>query len=479
MQYDVILIGGFADEQGRPIGPYRLRTSLEQAGYSTLVIDSAPLLSQDQMNELLDCAITDQTKVIGISTIWFQQNNIGISSTYNKTTHWYHPDFFKKLQEKWPRIKLVAGGTSLGPLNDINFNFYVTGFADLAIVKLLDDITNGTNEIKYSLANGRKEISADKQYPVQDMDRLETVWKLEDNWLPHQPIPLEISRGCIFKCSFCTHPFLGKKSYEYIRSSESLASELKRNYELFGTTRYLLIDDTFNDSVEKIERLLRAIDTAKLPNFECVCYIRPEMLVTKPEMIPLLKQLGLRGGFVGLESFGAEARVSVGKGMDVERVMAALARTKEETGVKWQTGFIVGLPGDTPDMLWKYTERLKHEKIISSWATMPLAIGGTSVFMKNPEKFGFTFENNDPCNWINNVGMTAKQAVQLAIEIDKSSIGYQYVSGWHIGTHWFHNTPASMLNGVLGEFKYRGSVARDSALARTNMLLDYLKSNKK
>jgi hypothetical protein len=75
--------------------------------------------------------------------------------------------------------------------------------------------------------------------------------------------------------------------------------------------------------------------------------------------------------------------------------------------------------------------------------------------------------------------MTAKQAVQLAIEIDKSSIGYQYVSGWHIGTHWFHNTPASMLNGVLGEFKYRGSVARDSALARTNMLLDYLKSNKK
>lgn len=41
MEYDVILIGGFADDSGRPIGPYRLRTALEQSGYSTLVIDSA------------------------------------------------------------------------------------------------------------------------------------------------------------------------------------------------------------------------------------------------------------------------------------------------------------------------------------------------------------------------------------------------------------------------------------------------------
>ena len=70
------------------------------------------------------------------------------------------------------------------------------------------------------------------------MDELETEYELEDNFKDFQPLPLEVSRGCIFKCAFCSHPFLGKKSYDYIRSPESLAKEIKRNYELFKTTRY-------------------------------------------------------------------------------------------------------------------------------------------------------------------------------------------------------------------------------------------------
>jgi hypothetical protein len=477
MEYDVVIIGGIPNDTGRPIGPYRLRTSLENAGYSALVVDCALVLRQQDLLKLLSYAITPRTRMIGISTIWFKKNTVGVAVLDEQNSDdWYNPEFFNLVREKWPWVKLVAGGSTLGPLNKIKFDYSITGYADNSIVVLLEDIINNTRKTKFSISTAVKTIDSDTFYPVQNTDEIETIWKPTDGWLPYQPIPLEVSRGCIFKCSFCNHPFLGKKSYEYIRSKESLASEMQRNYEMFGTTRYLLIDDTFNDSVEKLDRLLRAIEISKIPDFEFVGYIRPEMLVTKPEMIPMLAQLNIRGGFVGLESFGSKARMAVGKGMDIERVLEALAKTKDQTKVKWQSGFIVGLPGDTPDMLWNSVDRLKSDKIISCWNPTALQIGGTSLFMKQPEKYGYIFVNGDADNWINDVGMTASDAAKLAADIDRDSADHLYVSGWHIGPNWFHNASHKQLESKLGQLRYKG-LGRRTALARATDLMNLLKQN--
>lgn len=481
MEYDVILIGGLPQDTGRPIGPYRLRTSLEKAGYNALVVDFALYLNKKELMEVLSLSVTDRTRIIGISTIWFKKSTIGVALLDSHADDdWYCADFFAQVREKWPQIKLVAGGTTLGPLNGIKFDYLVSGYADNSIIVLLEDIINNTKKAKFSLyglSPGLKALNSDSLYPVENTDEIETIWKPSDAWAPHQPIPMEVSRGCIFKCSFCNHPFLGKKNYEYIRSKESLASEMRRNYEMFGSTRYLLIDDTLNDSVEKLDRLLRAVELSKLPNFEFVSYIRAEMLVTKPEMIPMLGQLGLKGGFVGLESFGAKARMAVGKGMDIERVLEALAKAKDQTDVKWQTGFIVGLPGDTPDSLWESFQRIKKDKILSAWNPTPLNIAGTSLFMQHPEKYGYTFEDGDSKRWINDVGMTAGQAAKLAIELDKDGAGHQFVAGWHIGPHWFHNATKEQMELPLGNFRYKGMGVK-TARQRFINLLNLLKSNK-
>lgn len=483
MEYDVILIGGLPQDIGRPIGPYRLRTSIEKAGYSALVIDSALYLNRKELMDLLSLSVTEQTKIIGISTVWFKKSTIGIALLGGQQVDqddWYLPDFFEQMRTKWPWVKFVAGGTTLGPMRNIKFDYVVSGYADNSIIVLLEDIINNTQNAKFSpykLYANVKALDSDSLYPVQNIDEIETIWKPTDGWLSHQPMPMEVSRGCIFKCSFCNHPFLGKKNYEYIRSKESLADEMRRNYEMFGTTRYLFIDDTLNDSIEKLDRLLRAIELSKIPNFECVAYIRAEMLVTKPEMIPMLGQLGLKGGFVGLESFGAKARMAVGKGMDIERVLEALASAQAQTDVKWQTGFIVGLPGDTPDMLWDSFQRIKKDKILLAWNPTPLNISGSSLFMQHPAKYGYTFEDGDSKRWISDVGMTAKQAAELTIELDKDGIGHQYVAGWYVSPHWFHNATKEQMELPLGNFRYKGMGIR-SAKQRASHLLNLLKSNK-
>ena len=60
-------------------------------------------------------------------------------------------------------------------------------------------------------------------------------------------LPLEVARGCIFKCNFCSFPLNGKGKGEAIRDFSYIRDELIENYELYGIEDYWLTDDTFND----------------------------------------------------------------------------------------------------------------------------------------------------------------------------------------------------------------------------------------
>ena len=430
--YNVIIVGGISfDVVGRALGPFRLRTALEDAGYPTKVIDYASALTEDQMLLLLEKLITDKTIVLGISSAWFDRMN------FSDANIWVNDSFFKKFRDKYPSINIVIGGTKLmaHPLLYHNTDWFLTGFSDISFVQLLH-------------STGIKIIQSDTYYKVENMDLLETVFKKEDNFLPHQPLTIEIARGCIFKCSFCTHPFLGKKSYDYIKTAENLAVEFKRNYELFGTTRYFFSDDTFNDSIEKIDRVKRAIDIAKLPSFEFVGYIKPELLVTTPEMIPMLKDIGLRGAHFGIESLNQRARKLIGKGMEVQKIFDVAEKLQTSNDVKINASLILGLPGDTVSDFnnWQSFLTENQERLFSSWKYHSLGItqSGYSLIEKNPLSYGYTVEpisNSVFFAWRNDTGLTSGQCLLIEQELNKQTNKVAKMAGWTLGSAWFFNIP--------------------------------------
>lgn len=457
-KYHAVVLGGILrDYAGRPLGPYRLRSACKRKGFEIKVIDFAWQLTSDRLLNILSAYITKETLVLGISNVWLSTSK-EVNDKESLVNRWIVPSFWKQFKIRFPWCKIVIGGTKPTLVQGAELlkpyaEWWLTGFSDIAFPKLLQHLQGNNPDLVYRTdADSTKIIQSDTHYKVSDMDELETFYEAEDRFKDFQPLPLEVSRGCIFKCAFCSHPFLGKKSYDYIRSPESLARELKRNYNLFGTTRYFITDDTFNDSIEKLDRLERAIDLSGIPDFNFVCYIRAELIASTPAMIPILKRLGCKGGTVGIESMNNYARRIIGKGMDIERVLDSLAKFKAETGVRLHTGMIVGLPGDQAEDAIKWHERFIADDIFSDWTFQQLGLiftdegEGLSLFEKNPGKFGYSLSvpKNDLTNqprsrgWINDVGATEKECKVAAEEISKLSEFTCKVGGFGVGDAWYH-----------------------------------------
>jgi hypothetical protein len=454
MTTHAIILGGILkDQTGRPLGPYRLRTALAKDGFRAEVIDYAWALREDELLILLQRYISKDTLILGISNIWFTTNAEKNNKELNR---WFTAKFFQIVKREWPWVKIVIGGTKTTLIQGAELlkspaDWWLSGFADIGLPKLLKFLSGQETDLKFRTdTDGTHIVNCDSHYRVVNMDDLETVYEADDRFHSFQPITLEVSRGCIFTCSFCAHPFLGKKSFEYIRTPESLAAELKRNYDLFGTTRYIITDDTFNDSMEKLERVARAIELSKIPDFEFVSYVRAELLVTKPEMIPMLKQLNCKGSFIGLESLNREARKIIGKGMDAERVISALENLKSATNTKIFASMIVGLPGDSLDDAYSWSERFKKEKLFSEWGFQNLGMNfdefgqGDSIFSKDPAKYGYSVSTNKnkgaqrSYNWTHQLGYTDKDAAQVANDINSQGRELAKAAGFGVAEYWFH-----------------------------------------
>lgn len=423
----VLLFGQRDEIGGRGLGGFRLRTVANRIGVDVLVVDSADHMTAEEILALL-IAVSQQSRIgfVGISTNWVDRAG----------TAYITREFLAKVRAAIPNVLLLAGGAR-SRRDDRLYDYIFTGFADSAFVEFVGCyVRGGVSEVHSSF----RQIYVDgRQYPV-DPQSIDTHLRLSDGFASHQPIPIEISRGCVFSCSFCRFPHQGKLDYTYQRTPVHIATEFKRNSELFGTYRYSIMDDTFNDSVEKLSRVQQAIEIAKLTDFQCVSYIRPELLVTKPEMIRILtSQLGLTGAVVGIESMAPQTRKAINRGMDINRVLDVCYQLAQ-AGVKIHAGFIVGLSGDTESSV-RSTNDFLHDgdHPFASWGWYGLGIKPptlpTDLVSKidiNPVAHGYDFKDG---TW-STPEFTTDSANKLADELNETTRHSRKYGGWNVAGAW-------------------------------------------
>ena len=402
-----ILISGGIDHDDsiprihRTLGSYRIASAVENKGYTTFVLDFAICFTPEEICQAIAPHLGNDTLWVGFSSTFFFTRN----QEDKKDEMYYAPykeikpiiDFIKSNSN----AKLIYGGSKSAFYTDEedDIDHFVLGYADISVLALTDYLAG-----KSTVNPGR--VINSINYPEAAMDSLTTSWK-NHNVIPGEALPLELARGCIFKCKFCSFPLIGKKKGTYLRDPVQVRDEMIEAWETHGTTNYFVTDDTFNDDNDKIEALHNVFTNLPFkPNFSA--YLRIDLINKYPHQADILTEMGLIGTFFGLETMQANSAKAIGKGLAPNKVKDRLYWLSErwKNKVNVSAGFILGLPYDDIFYFDELVEWcLEADNPIQQIEFYPLYLFNHTVpgdrkpylseFSLNPEIYGYKFPGNE------------------------------------------------------------------------------------
>lgn len=428
-------------------GPYKVASTLRKEGFDVLVVSSCLNLSFAGIKKII-LKNKDNLLWVGISTTlmqtacksygsyrnnWFTSKddfadptkmfktsydykNVNFEIPWGSTEIFYLSSFLEEMN-----IPLILGGSHVtknmngGLRRKHNNTYFVKGNAEEWVkIYTINKKINKDFEPPLFVPNNHYDDNEFKNSQIL-WDENDLIDK--DDWLP-----IEVARGCAFNCAYCSYEHKGK--FELYKHPAVLRDELTRNYEKFGIRKYLLVDDLYNDSKEKVRELYDKVWN-KLPfKVEWTSYLRLDMFWSDPESIEIVRESGCRAGTFGIETLHSKAGRRVGKGLGKERILETLENLKRiwKDNVLVHAHFIAGLPDEPLESIQETLEWTITTDLLHSVGWMPLFISppsllpsksNTSKMDDNSEKYEFTWKDN---TWTNNVNVSFDMADQLIAE---------------------------------------------------------------
>lgn len=414
MGFNVVLFNDSEVKFGftRSSGAYCIASVLEEQGYETLVVNYSMAIDWNKFKTIIDLSVDENTLIVGFSVNWFDSQvdifpeyaeweKKSLSINFQKKNLQPFTDYIKSINSK---TKIIIGGfNSHRYINEAAVDNVFIGYSESQILDYANSISNtGPRRIF------NKIINYDTKAKNYNFNSSSIKYSAYDLIHPEELLFIEFARGCIFKCAFCTFPLIGSKTVDYLKYQEVVYNELLTNYEKWGTTNYFIVDDTFNDSVEKLKAISEVIDRLPFkPTFGS--YIRIDLFASHPEMANLLKNIGLKFALYGLETWNTDTAKIIKKGGSRERKIKALKIAKDCWGsdIAINANLIVGLPNDTTESFDEFITWYKEEGfnyidhvVVNSLHLSPnddknpytIYLSDIDV---NKEEYGYSFENDE------------------------------------------------------------------------------------
>ncbi len=427
----------------RYLGSYKVAHSARQRGYDVQVIDFVTRWSEEDLDRLIRKFITHETKVIGISITFIGQHlweNDTRTASYNENVMEQHkwnnkerlPPHVKsillRIKSEYPAIKFILGGYLSDCVDGWGLiDAAVTGYAEDIFPELLDHYVKGMPAPKSMLkiphwGSKAMRIFHEPNEITYNIQEDAHRFVKEDCIQPGETLPIEVSRGCMFKCKFCQFLLLGRGKLDYLRDFELLKEEFQYNYDTFGTTNYYIICDTFNDTEMKINGF-HAMTQSLSFDINYACYLRADLIHRFPDTAHKLKESGLKGAFFGIETLNQKAALEIGKAWSGKHARDFIPQLHNETWNKEicsHVNMIVGLPHDNHNSVMESVNWWMSNNISSirfdalfmkkhQWFNL-------SEYEKDASKYGFTWAEDD--TWVNE-NWTEHSATKLATEIEE------------------------------------------------------------
>lgn len=403
------------DDVIRPLGADKISWAAQKAGYKAISITRLQCLTSEEQKKIIEPYITKKT-VIGIST------SLMVGIYYKDETKNPLRNFANVINEiaKKHNNKIILGGQSA--------NEFLTYFYNSTSLENFDgenDITEFLNkEFNYGMNKKHHEF-----WTIQNDN-----FKFPENSFVQKEelLPLELSRGCIFSCKFCSFSRIGKQKGSYEKNMSNVKDYIIENYEKYGTQYYFLTSDTVNDNNDRMNEFCDMIETLPF-NIYYSGYFRIDLMNKYLDTTRRLFDTGLRGLNFGIETLHAEAAKIIEKpftGQRAKDFMLKLHYDIFKEQVIMTAGMIVGLPKEPVESIYESFEWYKNEGKVIKTNFNPLTIIDPtrglqsahymSKFSKNAEKYGFRWPNKDnPLYWEHDL-LNFKKASVISHKINKT-----------------------------------------------------------
>jgi radical SAM superfamily enzyme YgiQ (UPF0313 family) len=362
-------------------------------------------MTEEQRFNLYKKYITSETKIVGWAPFLMgviQKLDRGLDLSLK---------ILQEIKENFPWVKIVVGGQVVRWfLNDGYklFSFKVDavfdGEGEYTFLEYCDYVFKKASHPNFQLINSMKIIKPSRPY---DISKCGMRYEENDFILPGESLPLELSRGCIFKCKFCQYPNIGKDKDDFNKSMDLIRDNLIYHYEKFGVTRYHLTDDTLNSHRERTRQFYEMAKTLPF-KIEYIGYVRIDLLDIWPEQQDILPESGMSSCHFGIESLDPESCKIIGKGWGAKNYKHWLVKIKNHWGNKViiNCSLIAGLGKETPKD-WESTYNWFMDSGIDDYFYAPLHLDynlQSSEFERNAEKYGYKWLNPTlyPLRWVSN-----------------------------------------------------------------------------
>lgn len=284
--------------------------------------------------------------------------------------------------EGYPGLKLVGGVlATFAPLEILRHkcvDMVCLGEGEGAVVDIVRSLQRGEDLEKianlYIKKNGQ--IVKNGMRPLVNMDELPLPdYDIFDKARYYRPMagkvwrlfPIETSRGCPYRCSYCNSPaqsqlsrdaghgaFFRKKSVPYIgRELRMLVERYKAEYIYFLSDTLLSVTDS------EFDEFIRMYSEFKLPFW---CQNRPEMVTY--ERMKKLKEVGCHRMSIGVEHGNEEFRKKILKKSVKNSTVIEAFDILDRVGIPVSINNIIGFPGETRDLAMEtimFNRKLKFD----------------------------------------------------------------------------------------------------------------------
>jgi radical SAM superfamily enzyme YgiQ (UPF0313 family) len=462
--YNVIFFADIAYSYciARSHGIQRLATELRNKGYTVLCVNYTSTMNFATYERILNKAIGPETFMVGISTTFFPYYNKDLNAGNNRRTvasdpkksDEYsmsdHPWFFEgfpyqftqvdtepwiqSIKKRNAKTKVVIGGTKSSEyINVPNIDNIFIGYAETMMMEYIDSISGRGRKFIFN-----KVIDYDPtaEKDIWDFRSAKTIYTADDIVLPNDTLGFEFARGCIFNCAFCSFPLIGKKNVnDYLKYKEIIYDELLENYTKWGIRKYFIVDDTFNDSIEKLELINDVVKSLPFQPYFWA-YTRIDLFHSNPRMAELMYSIGVREVNFGIETLHPETAKIIRKGNpEIKKKSLKLAREVWGNDVYIGSNYIVGLPKEPVAAIksaaqWyideghKYTDEINFNALtlLNDFGNQQLYV---SEIEKNYQKYGYKLISDNLGSWSKDDGsdITSRDQCMDLIKEIQSDIG--------------------------------------------------------